>query len=155
MRIVQTNDVSVIEPLAKKWHDVSNAVAFGLKVIMEDVLNDLDVWLESYPGTIIVAMEDPEYDPPFPVGFFAVFAVKSFLSNDLVALEKYWFSDPESHKAGVYLYKAALKWAADNGCTHLILSASNLASDQHDKVCKFCEAFGMNKFETSYIVKVT
>ena len=154
MNMERSQDVDRLRGLADRWAAECNSGEFGLAVCLEDVFRDLQEWLDSRPGTLILAYDG---DGAFPdlVGFFAVFAVPSFLGSQQVALEKYWYAVPNARRAGVALYREALKWAAENGCGHLILSASNLASDLHDKVCRFCERMGMTLFETAYIVKVT
>jgi hypothetical protein len=94
------------------------------------------------------------YDGVELVGFFSVFAAKSSVSEQGIAVETFWFARPNRKMAGPVLFRAAKDWAQNHGCTHLIVSGSRLASDLHDKVCKFCEAVGMQPFETSYIVRL-
>jgi GNAT superfamily N-acetyltransferase len=149
MRIERSHDVGKVRALCERWQSECNGEAFGLIVRADDALSELDRWLDGATGTLLLA-----YDGTELVGFFAVFAVDSFLGNQTVALEKYWYALPNRVKAGPALFRAAKQWAGENGCSHLLVSASNLASDSHDKVSRFCEGMGMKKFETSYIEQV-
>lgn len=149
MKIEQTQDVEKIRGIAAKWSAECNGSVFGLTVDTDEALRDLAIWLDHAPGTLLLA-----YDGAELTGFFAVFAVKNFLGREMLALEKYWYCLPNKVRAGPALFEAAVLWSKQNGCSHLIVSASNLASDLHDKVCKFCERMGMQVFETAYAGKV-
>ena len=45
-------------------------------------------------------------------------------------------------------------WAKENGCSHIIMTASNLASEMYDKVCNLYQRMGMELFETSFIQEI-
>lgn len=146
MIIEHCQNIEELRPLAEKWFEMHNGDEFGLDVDLETIFNDLREWQRN-EGTILVARHEGE-----PVGLFAVFVVPSFLGNQKIALEKYWFS--RARVAGPRLYIEAVKWAQENGCSHLITNASNLASEMHDKVCRFLESTGAKMFETSYILEL-
>lgn len=146
MRIEHTQDVELIRPLAERWLSECRAEDFGLEVSLTDIFADMRDWLKTLPSTILTAWENDH-----PVGFFAIFVCKSFLSSQKIALEKYWYAEPNAHRAGLVLYEEAVKWAKVNGCSHLLISASNLASGCHDKITRFCRAQGMKLFETSFL----
>jgi hypothetical protein len=146
MIIEQCQNIEELRPLAERWFEIQNGDDFGLDVDLETIFNDLREWQRN-EGTVLVAKNENE-----PVGLFAVFVVPSFLGNQKIALEKYWFSTLGI--AGPKLYIEAIKWSKKNGCSHLITNASHLASEMHDKVCRFLEMAGAKLFETSYIMEL-
>jgi len=149
MRIDHTQDVSVIVPLGEHWLAECCASDFGIKTSMANIVKDLENWIELATGTIILA-----YDGVELVGFMPVFAVPSFLGPQLFALEKYWYASQGHHAAGPMMLAEARRWAKENNCSHLIMSASNIASNMHDKCCMFYDRVGLKLFETSYICEV-
>ena len=69
--------------------------------------------------------------------------------------DKYWFVLPKHRGRSVIMLKKGLEeWAREKGATHLLMSASMLASDKHDRVCKLYEKT-MKHFETTYIMPLT
>ena len=148
MRIEYSDNVEDVRPLLEHWEKVCRADEFGLTATIDDVMADLQQWLHNMPGTLICAYDDDV------VGFLAVFAVKSTCGSDTIALEKYWYADPNFKLVGPRLFLEAKNWTVLNGCSHLLVAASNLSSDHHDNVVKFCERQGMKLFETSYICEV-
>lgn len=149
MRIELTQDVKKIRPLAARWSAGCNGDRFGLTVSVDAALADLDRWFSCIPGTLILA-----YDGLELVGFFAVAVMSNFLGYEKIALERYWYALPNHVRAGPALFRAAQQWGKANGCTHLTVSASHLASDAHDKVARFCERMGMKPLETVYVGEV-
>lgn len=145
MRIEHGQNLDEIRPVGEQWLKEQNASDFGLKVDFETIVKDLEGWLEG-EGTILVAMDGVQ-----PVGFLAVFALPSYLGPQKIALEKYWYTMTGHHTAGPRLLCEALKWAKEHGCSHLIMSASNLASNMHDQVCEFYQRMGFKPFESSFI----
>lgn len=149
MRIEQTHDVQMIRPLGERWATECHGAEYGIEVSVSDAVADLRKWLDTVPGTILLA-----YDGVELVGFFAVFAVPEFLAGQVVALERYWYAVPNVVRAGPALFRAAQRWAQENACSHLVISASHLASGQYEKVYRFCEKMGMSVLETAFIQKV-
>ena len=153
MRIEHTQDVSTIVPLGEQWLAECSASDFGIKTSMAHIIKDLENWIEMATGTIILA-----YDGVELVGFMSVFVVPSVLGPQMFALEKYWYALAGRPTAGPMMFVEASRWAKENNCSHLIMSAShialNIASNVHDKCCKFYERMGMKIFETSYICEV-
>lgn len=89
------------------------------------------------------------------VGYMGVEYFFSPLDNEKVANEHHWYVLEDYRGVGsIRLIHAAEKWAKKHHCTHIIMTASNLASNLHDKVCEFYEKMGMKKFETSYIQEI-
>jgi hypothetical protein len=148
MRIEQISDVEQLRSLGQCWMLEQNGDDFGLDIDLETIMADLDRWIQA-EGTIFIA-----YDGVQPVGFFAVFAVPSFLGKQKIAIERYWFAIPGFSVAGPRLYCEAVRWAKENNCSHLIINASRLASAMHDKVCLFLEKNGAKPFETSFILEL-
>jgi len=148
MRVEYCHDVEKLRPLAERWMAESNAEKFGLDVDIDVIKQDLEQWL-SGEGVVLVA-----YDGIQPVAFLAVFAVPSYLGKQKIALEKYWYAMPGFTVAGPKLYCEAVRWAKDNGCSHLITSGSKLASGRHEGICRFLETTGAQHFETSYIYEI-
>ncbi len=150
MRIEESQDVALLHPLLRHWEKICHGDAFGLEVTVAGVEQDLQARLDLGNGTLLLAWDGIEL-----VGFFAVSAVKSPLSGQQIAVETFWFALPNKKMAGPALFRAAQQWAKVHGCTHLIVSASRLASGLHDKVCSFCEKVGMKPFETAFICEVS
>lgn len=148
MRIEYVTNIEVFRPLGELWMQQQNADRFGLDITADDVLADARTVLAT-GGVCIGANLNGEW-----VGFMLVFVCKSFMGKQNFAIEKYWFAKPNAKMAGPLMLKAALVWAQNAGASHLIMSASNLASEMHDKVCEFYEKAGLKRFETSFITEV-
>ncbi|MCP5006526.1 MAG: hypothetical protein GY941_21690 [Planctomycetes bacterium] len=148
MRIAETKDVTIVRPLRDAWMQIANGQEFGLEINAEVFESKLRVMLKD--GTLLVAYDESDK----PIGFFAVTVVESSLSYQKIATELYWFALPSVCGAGPRLYEAARQWAADNDCVRLMICASRLGSDLHDKVCNFCERQGGSVFETVYMMEV-
>lgn len=141
--------LEVLKHVLDAWEGEHNGQDFGLEVSRLSVMADLKSLIDNPNADLIVLTEEGAV-----MGFLGIFISKSFLSNQLMAVEKYWYVLPEKRLCGYMLLHAAKKWAKEHNCSHLIMSASNLASDKHDKVCKFYEHQELKLFETSYIREV-
>ena len=148
MVIEQCKDIMELKSLAEEWAKESRAGEFGLDVDLNIVKSDMESWLEGQ-GAVLVAREGDEI-----LAMFALFAVPSYLGNQKIALEKYWYARKGCHFVGPQLYTEAVKWARENGCSHLITSGSKMASGSHDSICRFLENTGARHFETSYIYEI-
>ena len=150
MRIEYVTDLEVFRPLGELWMQTHNGKEFGFNITVDDVMKDAKEVLASGSGAVIGANLNGEW-----VGFMLLFVCKSFLGPQDFAVEKYWFAKPgASFMAGPLMLREAKAWTKNRGCSDLITSASNPASEMHDKVCEFYERCGFRKFETSYICKV-
>lgn len=150
MKIEYWTDIENLRPLVEHWYREQNGESFGVEMSIDAFITDVKTWLSKVAGTIIVALENDE-----PVGFIVVIAAPSCFGAQLWGVEKGWYVYPPSRSAaGLLLYRKARQWSGDNGCSHYITFASNLASDMHDKVCRFYERMGMKLFETIYITGV-
>ena len=149
MKLEYVTDIEVFRPLGELWMQQHNGDEFGIDITVEDVMADAKEVLASGAGVVIGAKDDDEW-----VGFMLVFTTECFLGLQMIAVEKYWFAKPNALKAAPLMLIKARAWAREEGCSHLIMSASNLASNKHDKVCRFYERKGLRLFETSYICEV-
>jgi hypothetical protein len=146
MRISTSQDADVVRPLLASWRDICRTKEFGLTASADGLIADLKQWLAASEGTLILAHHDDVL-----VGFLAIFAVKSTVSRDRLAIEKYWYAQPQEQMAGVRLFAEGRQWAIEHGCSHLIIAASQLSSHHYANVVRFCQKQGMREFETTYI----
>ena len=144
MQVTKTDNPEILVPLLEQWIDHCAVEEYGLRVSIELVMTDLKAWIEQYPSAIFVTRHKGEI-----VGLIIVFALHNYLSDKPVVIEKYWYG-----QGGLELFKAAKKWAKEQGCGHFIASESHLAGNGHARIGKLCERLGMKRFETSYITEV-
>jgi hypothetical protein len=148
MRIIETKDVAEIRPLYDAWLSISHGDDFGLDI--DSKVADANVqYLIAAGGALFVA-----YDNDVPIGFLTVSLVPSAVGKQIVAMCTYWFALPSSDLVGPNLIEVAKKWTANKGCGHLLITGSKLASDSHDKICRYCNRIGAKQFETIYILGV-
>ncbi len=145
------DDIETLRPIAESWREEMRANEFGITA------DNIDKFLTELGN--IASKEDSDllvlYDEETPVGYIGLQYFNSPLGNQRMANEHYFFVIPEKRGiSSMRLIKNAKFIAKLKGCSHLILNASNLASDMHDKICGFYEKSGMKKFETSYISEV-
>lgn len=143
-------NIEDLRELGLEWiHSLQND-KFGLCVDIETIKADLANWANG-EGAILIAKDQ---DTNHILGMFALFAVPSYLGEQKLALEKYWYTREGSHFAGPKLYIEALNWARKHDCSHIITSGSKMISDRHDSICRFLEKTGAQHFETSYIYEL-
>lgn len=150
--IICKGNIEQLRPLAEQWFSECNASAFGLKAEIDRHLSDMyRLAVYTAGAELLLLINDKEEI----VGYMGLITFKSPISDQLIANEKNYYVRPESRgNGGLRLLIEARKWAKMKGCSHLIMNASNLASDMHDKVCELYRKMGMRKFETSYISEV-
>lgn len=148
MKIQYVTDIEVFRPLCEVWMQKHNAADFGLKIDLDVITADAKEVLAA-GGVLMGAKLNDEW-----VGVMLLFVCRSFLGEQDFAIEKYWFAKPNLFSVGPAMLEEAKRWTKDQGCSHLVMSASNLASDLHDTVCAFYEMSGLKQFETSYIYEV-
>lgn len=136
-------------PVVESWRR-SCRNDFGFNLDTETFVKDLIRLIEGETSDLFV-LEDI-----FGIyGFMGLDMFDSPIGQQRVANEHYWYVIPEKRGISALRFMPlAQKWAKEKGCSHLIMNASNLASDLHDKVCKIYGRFGFEKFETSFIKKV-
>ena len=136
--------------VADKWRQECNAYDMGLQINDMSYLDYLQGLVDSPDSDILVLCKGDKI-----IGYMGIVAFRSPLSNEYLACEKNWFILPEHRGiSSMKLLKAARRWAKYKGCTHLIMNASCVAGDMHDKLCGLYEKMKMKKFETSYIQEV-
>jgi GNAT superfamily N-acetyltransferase len=143
-------DVEDLRLIAEAWKAESNGNGFGLMMDADYYLADLKNLVEGEESDLLVL-----YDDNGIIGYMGITTFQSPLGRQKLANEHYWFVLPDKRGFGsLRLLNFAKQWAKDNGCSHLIMNASNVASDMHDKMCRLYEELGMKKFETSYIKEI-
>lgn len=144
------DDIETLRPIAESWLNEVRAEEFGIDIDVNKHLLELGIMATKDDADLIVL-----YDEEVSVGYIGLRYFESPLGNQRIAEEHFFFVIPEKRGlASMRLIKNAKFIAKMKGCSHIILNASNLASDMHDKVCSFYEKSGMKKFETSYISEV-
>jgi GNAT superfamily N-acetyltransferase len=146
-----TGDIEQLRPLAEMWTKEANGTEFGLEIDVDAHLLDLKNLIEGLDSVLLVVKNATEI-----CGYIGVIRFVSPLSKQFIGNEHYWFVHPEFRQGGlpaIMLVHAAKQWARERKCSHLIMNASNLASNMHDKLCDLYERLKMKKFETSYICR--
>lgn len=149
MRIVESVDVGDVLHLWDEWLGIARGSEFGVE-LDPDVLKTNMIQMIDTGGVLLLAIDDDDKT----VGFFAVSPIQSAFSRQMIAAETMWYASENKKHVGVKLLAAAIEWAKLNGCDHLMLAASRLASGMHDAVCKFCEKIGAKQFETVYLLEI-
>lgn len=140
-----------MRPIVEAWQAIVLTNDFGI------IADDVDKFLRSLKD--LAENEDSDllvlYDDNTPVGYLGLQYFSSPLGNQRMANEHYFFVMPEHRGiSSMKLIRDAKMLAKAKGCSHLIMNASNLASDMHDKVCEFYKNMNMKLFESSYISEV-
>lgn len=142
--------IESIRPLATDWKGMCSCSEFGLEVNISTFLAGLMDLIDDDDSDLLLLM-----DNEIIIGIMGLTKFKSPFGKEEVANEHYLFVRKGSGVTGSKrLIDAAMDWAKEKGCSHLILNASNAASDMHDKICGFYEHIGLKKFETSYIKEI-
>ena len=145
-----TDDIETLRPVVESWQQIVLDNGFG--IIADDVdkfLSELESLAANDNSDLLVLYDDT------PVGYLGLQYFISPLGNQKMANEHYFFVMPEKRGlTSLGLIRVAKALAKERGCSHLIMNASNLASDMHDKVCEFYKRINMKLFESSYIVEV-
>ena len=141
-------NIETLRPIVESWEKDVRANEFG--IIADDVnkyLMELHSMAFNENSDLLVL-----YDKDIPIGFVGLQYFDSPLGNQRIANEHYLYVIPEKRGiSSMRLIKNAKIVAKLKNCSHIIMNASNLASELHDKVCGFYEKTGMKLFETSYI----
>lgn len=142
------DDIETLRPIVDSWKENVRDNEFG--IVADDVdkhLLELGMMAVRDDADLIIL-----YDEDVPIGYIGLRYFDSPLGNQKMANEHYFYVIPEKRGlSSMRLIRNAKTLAKLKGCSHIILNASNLASDMHDKICRFYEKSGMKKFETSYI----
>ena len=129
-------------PIANAWKEECNGGKFNIETDPYKLLNDF-----SHLHLFVL------YEGELEIGVIGCEIFMNPLGTELIAQEKYWYVLPDKRgKHALMLMDAIIKWAKDRGCRNIMFSASMLASELHDSVCKIYERKKMQRFETTYIL---
>jgi len=143
-------DLMFIKAVALEWQDSCNADSFGVTINANSYMAGIIDLISNKDTDVLLLCHEDEV-----VGYMGIERFSSPLGTQKIANEQYWYILPGTDNNGaVMLLKAAQQWAKGKGCSHLIMNASMLASDKHDRLCGLYGAIGMKKFETSYIKEI-
>ena len=153
MKIVIANSVEQVEsirPLAIEWKEFCSCDQFGLDVDIDAFLCGLIELVVTEDSDLLLLIDDDEI-----IGIMGMTKFQSPFGKEQVANEHYMFIKQGASVTGSKrLIDAAEEWAKAHKCSHLMMNASNAASELHDKVCKLYERLGLLKFETSYTKEI-
>lgn len=154
MKVVKaTNleDIERLKPVALQWKETCNGKRFGIELIPERHFSDLAGLIERDDADLFLLINDKEE----VVGYMGITCFISPLGNQKIAQEHYWYVSGKSRGRGtMLLIRAVKKWAKEKDCTHFIMNASNLASNMHNRLCRFYERMNFKLFETAYIKEI-
>ena len=136
--------------IIKSWINECKVNDFGMRLDLEEIFIDFHSLIHAGHKDLLIL----ENDEGKIVGMMGLIFFKSPIGLQWFANEHYWYILPEYRGNGMKLIKQAREWAKKNKCSHLILNASMMASDVHNKVCSIYEKIGMKKFETNYIERI-
>jgi len=144
-------DPRALEPIVDKWLEEVNNDKFGLKIEKGKAIDDLRQLVLGDDADLFLLVVQERV-----VGFSGVIIYENRLTDHKIANEHYWYVLPSYRKGKnpIKLLRAVEKWAKEHECSHMIMNASNLASDNHDKVVRIYERLGYSLFETSLIKKI-
>lgn len=143
------DDMKILFPVIDSWFKEAQFEEFGIEHDFFSGVEDLTRLINSDDGALLVMDINEKI-----IGFMGITVFKSPLSKQKIANEHYWYVLPEYRGRGIYLISSAYKWAKEKECSHIMMNASRLASQLHDKTCQIYERMGMKKFETTYIKQI-
>jgi GNAT superfamily N-acetyltransferase len=142
-------DSDGIRGVVLQWQEVCRNAPFDIVIDVDKLKDDFDGLIEDDNKDLLLLVNDDNT----VVGFMGIILFDTPFGK--IANEHYWFVAPEYRgENSLSLIAAAKLWAKEKGCDYLMMNASMLASDLHDRVCRFYEHIGMVKFETSYILRI-
>ena len=145
-------DPIALEPLVDSWLGEVNNDKFGLVIDKDKAIDDLRSMVFSPDADLFLLVVGDDI-----VGFSGVIVYENRLTDNKIANEHYWYVSPGYRKGKnpIRLIRAVEKWAKDHECSHIIMNASNLASDKHDRIVRIYERLGYSLFETSLMKEVS
>lgn len=151
VQIVAVTDPASLWPLLGRWGREVNGDGLGVTIVPQFVWEQLARMIAGPTSDVLGLVQDE-----LLTGFIGVQMFVSPTGPQMMASEHYFYVAPEYRRlSSIRLIRAAQTWAGARGCARLLLTASQLASDKHDKVCRLYERLGAKKFETAYIIEVT
>lgn len=138
--------IEALRPVAEAWAKEACGQQFGIEINADAHLLDLDRLANSPTSALLVLVQ------AVPVGYIGIEFWQNPLGSELAASEKYWYVAPQARgRDSIRLLKEARKYAKQVGAAYMFFTASKLASESHDAVCKLYEHNGFKAFETTYI----
>lgn len=150
MKVVKATieDIEGLKPLAFEWRDSCNAKDLDIDLDRETFFAGLADLIERDDADTFLLLNEKDT----VVGYMGAICFPSPLGKQRICSEHYWFVSGKNRGRGtLLLLRAVENWAKEKGCNKFIMTASCLASNMHDRLCKFYERIGFQKFETSYI----
>ena len=149
-KIIICEDAETIRPVVKAWIRECNAADFDIVIEVDEFMKDFHAMVRNEWCRLFVLVNEGD-----PVGFIGVVIQILPFNLQRMANEHYWYILPEHRGIGsLRLIAAATDWAKQMGCHSIMATASNMASDLHDKTCELYEIIGMKRFETTYIHRI-
>ncbi len=147
---INQEDIEDLKPIVLQWKAECNGDGMGISLVPDRHYAGLASLIERENAALFLLLVEGVV-----VGYMGIEYFKSPLGDQRIANEHYWYVLEKFRGRGsLKLVDCARWWAKRQGCSHLIMNASTLASGLHDKVCRFYERIGMQKFETSYIKEI-
>ena len=139
-----------LRAIAEEWKQAAEFNKCGILVDNVDkYLAQLHLVAYSDNSDLLV-----QYDGDVPVGFIGIRYFESPTGNQRIANENYYYVLKKHRTESLDLFKMAKILAGLKGCDRLIMNASNLAPEMHDKICKMYQRNGLMLFETSFTCEV-
>lgn len=139
-------DIASMVKIIKSWGEENKGQEIGIDIDQAVFINEIQRLSSGENSELFVATNG------IVIGILGIEIFNSPIGKQRMANEKFWYVAPNHRGSiGIRLLKHGMKWAKEQGCSHVTLNASYLASDLHDGVCKLYEKMGMTKFETVYI----
>ncbi len=142
-------DIERLFPVIKSWLSECKANEFGIEIEMPAYIDTAYKLIEHDETDLMVMFFEDEI-----VGVMGITSSRCPIGGQNIANALYWYTLPEHRGKGISFVLEARRWAAKRNCSHIIFSASKMASEMHDRVCRIYEHIKMKKFETSYIMEL-
>lgn len=151
MQVVKATNIDEFKHVAVEWKATCNASRFGLEIDDTWFLTRLTDAINRHGSEVFLLKTDEGK----VVGYINIDLFDSPLGHQRCVVERNWYvMETYRGRGSIRLLTAAKDWAKEQGCTHLIMNASTLASDLHDKVCEFYKRMDFKLFSTSYIQEI-
>ena len=147
VRMCKLGDIIKLKPLLKRWQAEANS--FNLDMDIDYFMVELHNMVSSETCGVIILTSKKDR----PLGFMGLVQASPLSEKNKIMNEHYWYIEPE-HRGGrnsLLMINKALEIAKQMGCTRFSITASRIASDLHDKVCRIYERLGFEQYETAFM----
>lgn len=133
------------------WKAENNAGFFNISISETKFNQTLTRLVDSDNAVLFVEEREAEV--------VAMLGLTKYLmpySADVMAAEQFFYILKEYRGTSLCkrFFEAAKEWTKKKEYSHLLFTATNVASDKHDMLCKVYSRFGMEKYQTAYIMEV-